>query len=394
MAKSILRRVFVVVAAATVAAALFAGPSWAVTVTVTGPEEMVYDWDTMRCDDLDIADGVAQAFRDSSNRVQLITASGESRRMVGPDLNNLTRDCNTVFSSDHDPDPGHFDDVHWLAGIYTENGQDIYALVHNEYHGFEHPGACQSGVVRKCHQAGTTFAVSHDAGATYTAPSPPDNLIATLGPRYSNDFGRIGLYGPTGPIKKGSFYYSFTIIQQPDPQDTGVCAMRTPDISDPKAWRGWDGSSYSLRFRNPFYENIKPATTHTCEPISRDNILQIQRSVTFNTALGKYFMTGNSIKYDPSQSRYVYGFYFTTSDDLLHWSMRQLVMEVPTVMTHVCGGPDPVAYPAIIDPSSTDRNFRVSGGNTYLYYVRIHYNALCQQTLDRDLVRIPIQISP
>jgi hypothetical protein len=64
------------------------------------------------------------------------------------------------------------------------------------------------------------------------------------------------------------------------------------------------------------------------------------------------------------------------------------------VMTHVCGGPDPVAYPAIIDPSSTDRNFRVSGGSTYLYYVRIHYNALCQQTLDRDLVRIPIQISP
>src|SRR3954449_1957824 len=179
----ILRTILAGIAAATIAAGVFAAPAPAVTVTVTGPEQTVYDWTTMRCDDFDIADGVAEAFRDATNRVQLISASGESRRMVGPDLNNLTRDCNTVFSSNHDPNPGHYDDVHWLAGTYTENGQDVYALVHNEYHGFEHPGACQTGVVRKCHQAGTTFAVSHDAGTTYTAPAPPDNLVATLGPR-------------------------------------------------------------------------------------------------------------------------------------------------------------------------------------------------------------------
>jgi hypothetical protein len=371
-----------------------AAPAQAVTVTVTGPEETVYDYNTMRCDDFDIADGLAVAFHDASGRVQMISASSETRRMIGPDLNHLTRDCNPIFVSHHDPDPAHYDDVHWFGGTYTENGQDIYVLVHNEYHGFEHPGACQIGVVRKCHQGGITFAVSHDGGETYTTPAPPDNLVATIGPRYTNDFGRIGLYSPTAPIKKGNYWYSFTIIQQPNPQDTGVCAMRSPDITDPKSWRGWDGTSYSVRFRNPFYENTSPAVTHRCEPISRENILQIERSATFNTALGKYVMTGNSVKYDPSLSRYVYGFYLTTSDDLLHWSMRELLMEVPTVTTHVCGGPDPVAYPSLLDPTSTDRNFRTTGANPYLYYVRIHYDEFCQQTLDRDLVRIPIHIAP
>ena len=118
-----MRTILAGIAAATIAAGVFAGPAPAVTVTVTGPEQTVYDWTTMRCDDFDIADGVAEAFRDATNRVQLISASGESRRMVGPDLNNLTRDCTTVFSSNHDPNPGHYDDVHWLAGTYTENVQ-------------------------------------------------------------------------------------------------------------------------------------------------------------------------------------------------------------------------------------------------------------------------------
>lgn len=379
---------------AILAAMVLAGTARAVSVTVTGPEQTVFDWTTMRCDDGDYPDTPAIAFKDATNRVQLISGSPQTRRMVGPDLSQLTRDCNPVGGSQRDFNPAHFDDEHWLTGTYTENGQDVYALVHNEYHGWAHTGACPTGGIRRCVVGGVTSAVSHDGGNSYSAPAPPDNFIATLAPRYTIDFGRVGLYGADGPIKKGSYYYAFTIIQQPDPQDTGVCVMRTPNITDPESWRGWDGTSFSLRFRNPFYESTAPAATHGCEPISRDNLLQIERSVTYNTALGKYVMVGNSVRFDPSLSRYVYGFYFSTSDDLLHWSMRQLVMEVTTATIHQCGGPDVVAYPSILDPTSTDRNFRVTGATPYIYYIRIHYDALCNQTLDRDLLRLPLQFSP
>lgn len=383
-----------VCALAITAATGLAETARAVSVSVTGPEEMVWDWSTTRCDDFDNPDGPAVAFRDATNRVQLIAPSGENHRMVGPDLDHLTRDCTTLLASHYDSNPAHFDDVSWMNGIYTQNGQDVYALVHSEFHAYERPETCPTRRVTRCLLTGVTFAVSHDGGNTYYTPAPPDNLVAVVAPRLTLDLARTGLYSPSVPIKKGNFYYSFTIIQSPDPQETGVCAMRTSDITDPQSWRGWDGTSFGLRFRNPYYESVNPAATHSCEPISRDNILEMERSVIYNTALGKYVMVGISVKFDPASSRYVHGFYFTTSDDLVHWSMRQLLMETATVTTHQCGGPDPLAYPSLIDPASTDRNFRVTGAGLYLYYVRIHYDAACNQSLARDLLRIPIRFSP
>ena len=61
---------------------------------------------------------------------------------------------------------------------------------------------------------------------------------------------------------------------------------------------------------------------------------------------------------------------------------------------HTCGGPDVGVYPSLIDHDSTDRNFRITDDTVYLYYTLMHYNAACMLTLDRDLVRVPVQFSP
>ena len=44
---------------------------------------------------------------------------------------------------------------------------------------------------------------------------------------------------------------------------------------------------------------------HTCEPVSFNNILSMSRSVTFNTVLNKFVLTGSSVKFDsaPEQER-------------------------------------------------------------------------------------------
>ena len=57
-----------------------------------------------------------------------------------------------------------------------------------------------------------------------------------------------------------------------------------------------------------------------------------------------------------------------------------------------CGEPDPIMYPSIIDHTSTSRSFETTGARAYLYYSVFHYSG-CTQTLDRDLVRVPISIS-
>ncbi len=86
------------------------------------------------------------------------------------------------------------------------------------------------------------------------------------------------------------------------------------------------------------------------------------------------------------------GIYYSLSDDLIHWTPRKLIMEVETRNTYKCGDPDPLAYPSIIDPDSSSRNFETTGKQVYLYFTRSNYES-CQETLNRDLVRIPIEFS-
>jgi hypothetical protein len=390
-----IRGMLVLVGAALTALSSFGGSAGAVTATITGPQETVYDYTTMRCDDIDVPDGHAQAFRDSLGRIQVIAPDGMGRRLIGPDFNHLTRDCTKRFAQVFDPNPAHYNWSRLMMSLYTSNGQDVYALVHNEFHGWEVPGACPTVVPkRRCGSGGITFAVSHDNGDSFVAPPAPDNFVATVPPRPTFDDPRTGLFSPSNPIKKGNYWYVVTLFGAVREQDPGVCVMRTADITDPHSWRGWDGTSFSVRFRNPYYENVTPQRTHLCEPASYENILVMSRSLTFNTVLNKYVLTGSAIKFDPVQSRNVYGFYFSTSDDLVHWSPRELLLEVPSLVNHTCGGPDVGVYPSLIDHDSTDRNFRITDDTVYLYYTLMHYNAACMLTLDRDLVRVPVQFSP
>ena len=65
-------------------------------------------------------------------------------------------------------------------------------------------------------------------------------------------------------------------------------------------------------------------------------------------------------------------------------------MEVETRSTYQCGDPDPVAYPSVLDPDSSSRNFETTGKEVYLYFTRSNYES-CNETSDRDLVRVPIE---
>ena len=128
---------------------------------ISGPAEVVFDWTADRCEDSDIPDFPARAFRDSNNQVQLISAHDQTRRFVGPNLDMLSHDCDIVMTSHHDPDPAMFNDQEWIGATYTEDGSTIYAIVHNEFGGWTHPGECSvSHWTMECWYNGLTLAVS------------------------------------------------------------------------------------------------------------------------------------------------------------------------------------------------------------------------------------------
>jgi hypothetical protein len=113
-------------------------------------------------------------------------------------------------------------------------------------------------------------------------------------------------------------------------------------------------------------------------------------SLTYNTYLGKYLLVGTNTVYSPGERRQVSGFYYSVSNDLITWSEPKLIKEATRFQSYKCGDPDPVLYGSVLDPASDSRNFETTGQRPYLYFARLHFHA-CNLTLDRDLLRLPIE---
>jgi hypothetical protein len=366
----------------------------AVSIDVTGPDEVVYDYPAQHCYDFDQADGPARAFRDASGQLQ-IWMSGANTRMVGPTFNSLTHDCNRVLVPNQDSDPSQYDDRNgWLTGHYTADGQTIYALVHSEYHGIRHPGWCQGEPFIKCRYNSATFAKSTDGGATFQHAPGAAALVAALPYRYVPGDGRYGYFAPSNIVQWNGWYYSLLLVSsQYREQRAGTCVMRTQNLDDPKSWRAWDGDGYNVRFVDPYRESPEPTGRHVCEPVSPTQIRDMNRSLTWNTLLNKWVVTGTTSKYDATAGAYVVGFYFSVSDDLINWTDRKLIFAHTMPASYVCGGPLPRAYPSIIDHGSTDRNFATTDGTAYLYFNENIYQN-CINTSTTNMLRVPIQFTP
>jgi hypothetical protein len=264
--------------------------------------------------------------------------------------------------------------------------------VHNEYHGNDFPGRCPSLDVFRCWNNAVTLARSTDGGKTFRHARPaPRHLVATIPYPYKPDTPFFGIFAPSNIVKKGDYYYSLVATRRYKLQLGGSCLMRTKRLDDPTAWRAWNGEGFDVSFADPYAAGVN-ARDHLCEPVAPDQITDMSHSLTYNTYFGKYLLVSPSGLLSPRKRRTVYGFYYSLSGDLIHWSPRKLIREVELVTTYRCGDRDPVAYPSVLDPRSKSRNFDTTGRRAYLYFTRVHYEA-CRQTLDRDLVRIEIEFS-
>jgi hypothetical protein len=370
-------------------------PSSLEPVRILGAEETVFSWARERCDVGDIPDLPARAFRDEAGRVHLISAHLGNRQFVGPGLNRLRHPCTVTMKSDLDANPARFNDSEWLGAPYTEDGRTVYALVHNEYHGYEHPGQCASSDHLKCWYNGVTLAVSRDGGVTFRdARPPPAHLVAAVPYRYVPDDGPYGLFQPSNIVRKEDDGYYYTMVRsgQYRQQQRGSCLLRSTRLDDPTSWRAWDGSGFKVVFANPYGPSLGAPSDHVCEPVSPSRIDSMHESLTYNTYLDTYLLVGLSAGFDPPSRRTVWGIYYSVSDDLIHWDEAKLIREVELPWTFKCGDGNPILYPSLIDPDSTSRNFETTGRSPYMYFTRYHYNN-CTQNLNRDLIRVRLEFS-
>ena len=524
-------------------------------VIILDSEEIVFDWTIDRCSMDDIPDTPARAFKDADGKVQLIASHFVNRRMIGDTIDSIRRDCKILMDSHKNPDPSKFDDREWIRSVYTTDGETIYALVHNEYHGYKagrwyasddfsdlsskepnsnqghnnwyyqewtglnyidmsfdverdcwqgsqewcvigcswiHPHGndaarkwispiagtititgnahdndpgggdgvivsilkndeelwakdiangdtsgfdfnlevsvgigdaiyfrvnekdnsnwdstyfnpsisivpcqCPSNDYFKCWYNTVAFAKSVDKGCTYSHITAPNHLVASAPYPYVPDTGPWGIFDPSNIIYNANdgYYYVMLHLEERFLQDWGTGVMRTKTLDDPNSWRAWNGEDFIVQFINPYTEpNFDPAQ-HVCQPVSRQQIGKLHEGLTFNTYFNKFLLVGAEGVWDSERQMYIPGFYYSLSDDLIHWTPRKLIMEARLPWTPDWPG-EVLLYPSLIDPNDTSRNFEVTGQQPYLYYTRFHPYTSENLSLDRDLVRVQIKFNP
>jgi len=361
-------------------------------VTIIGPEETVFDHSVEACETESIPDVATRVFRDADDNIQLQIGHNTTYRMIGPDFDNLVMDCDNgpVFTSHHDPDPANFNDNEWIGSVYTEDGATVYAVIHNEYHGNEHAGGCDTSDPFECWYNAITFGVSTDSGRTFSHATAPDHLLASV-PYTWNGSGPYGLFEPSNIIHNpnDNYYYMFvTANAGHELQETGVGLVRTLDFTDPTSWRGWDGEAFTVELINPYTATGFDPADHVLARIDQNlntygNMEKMHYSLSYSTYYQKFILV------DSAQLNGVWGFYYSLSDDLLHWTPRILIREA-NVNIDLDGSTSGLkeSYPTLIDHADTSRNFSNIGQTPYLYWTRWDQDAVSDY--ERDLMRVQI----
>jgi hypothetical protein len=371
-----------------------------------GPRVAVFDTAKDSCEQIDIPDAQARAFRDDKGTIHLVASHYVMRASLGATLESVKHSCQVAYNSRHDGKPGDFDDATWLNSFYSVDGKRVVALGHMEYHGWEHAGMCASkSDTSSCWYNADTFFMSEDGGYHFTSPKPPASFVLGLPYKYEVNQGPEGYSVDTNIIKSGEWYYAMA-TDWPWPPNCGdgkgarpclvpggAAPIRTADILDPSSWRGWDGKDFSVVFADPYRGPIARPQDHVYKPVPG---MDYVNAINVHEASHLFIAT----LWDPWNTAYgPPGLYFATSADLVHWSKPALAMTQSQLLQREPEGNWSYSYFSLIDPKSTDLNYSTITNNPYLYYVRSdddhgpYRRVLFRQKIRLDWLTTPTQNS-
>ena len=293
------------------------------TIAVAGSPETVFDWSSEACEFQQIPDLPVRAFRDYRGRVQLILPDYINRRLIGPSLDRLHVDCAVTMRSTENPDPAAFDYQEWIASVFTKNGRDVAALIHEEYRGM-HSGTCvRTEFTPPCWYNAVTFARSDDGGRTFELP--PDHFVAASTYRYMPRADPIGIFTPSNIVgPRDGYYYALVVSRTPsgavgelpDPNERSLSALLVARVGRKR-----------LRhpLRRPLPQSRQAPLGRACRSRRPKSPPCTRASLTTPTSTAICWL---GLSAQPvTTGKPVTGIYFSLSSDLVHWSPRRLIME-------------------------------------------------------------------
>ena len=361
-----------------------------------GSPVAAFDTQKESCEQIDIPDAAARAFRDYKGTVHLVASHYVTRAALGPTLESAKHNCEVVYKSAHDATIAEFNDATWSNAFYNVDGKRIVALGHMEYHGWEHAGMCASKTdTAACWYNVDTYNLSDDGGYHFARPKPPENYFVSLPYKYQVNQGPEGYSVDSNIVKVGEWYYHEVYAwgwppncgggkgQKPCLVPDGACAIRAANILEPSSWRGWDGKDFAAEFVDPYRAAVANPQAHVCVPVP---YLDYSTGINYHAASHLFVATlwnQGSASWGPE------GVYFSTSPDFIHWSKPELAMTQNQMLRREPEGNWSYQYFSLIDPKSTDSSFTTITDNPYLYYVRMDNNhGPYQRVLFRQKIKL------
>jgi len=401
----ILSMLAVIAVATTLSTPQAAGQSPSTTPTVTGtldgPRQAVFVTPKDSCEQDDIPDAMARAFRDSTGTIHLVAASSDMFQSLGPNLDQLQRSCEAAFRSANDPNPADFNDQAWLTSFYTLDGQHVAALTHTEYHGWAIKGECHvqgNQQYGACEYDSDTYHQSNDGGYHFESFKAPKNFLAGIPYKYRIDDGPMGYSVDTNIIPLNGWYYAVATSWTWPPNCTGATGphrcltsggapLRTQDVFDPSSWVTWDGKDFSVSFADPYPGPVSQPQEHVFQPVPYMGFVNAIN--LFQVSSGQTVVVATLWDGWDTELGGPPGLYFTTSTDMINWTTPTLVVTLAELSARDPKGSWLYAYFSLIDPNASDMNFATIGDHPYLFYTRLNNN----DVLERVLYRQPIQLT-
>jgi hypothetical protein len=370
------------------ASSAIAGSAAPVAVTVEGPERTISVGAAAPCDNSDLPDAPARAFRNAAGEMVLFAPNYPNRAFTGPDLAHLVKDCRVRFSAAGSADPLLLDDRTWLHAFHTDDGGNVFAFASASFIPYRHRMPCSAGTARTdCWRNGIAALTSKDGGRTFTyLGTPPGHIVFPPPPVYRDDLASPpGFMSTTNIVPWNGALY--TILWRRDDAGRGENCLARSVGNDTRHWQVWNGHAFvdAAAFDGTAWST---ATTD-CAPIGPSGDPWI-RGLVYHPASRTFIAV---FQYRSGSD---HGFAVATSTDLLTWSEPAMLWQADLAADvdadpHI--GDSWVSYPAIIDSGSSDRNFATIGDTASLVFVRFVVSAVTPTRVTRHLATIAIRVT-
>ena len=325
---------------------------------------------------LRLADGRILAFAEDSTNARFVTSNFGSIEEVS---------CQSLLDWPKQRVDSVLSGAGWIVSPYTVNGNDIFALVHVEFHGWKELKACREraalqrrAVNSVCVYDNLSGVWSSDHGASFKPVVGSGTIVARFPYNFRVGMNLVGIRDPTNiawdPEDRKFYFLAWAdrYRRQPD----GECLFRNSRLAS-NGWRAWNGRGFVVKMNSLV---VRGPLRQICRPVTNTFLSSLVYSQPRHLFLG----VGMGPK----------GVMFASSSNLTSWSRASLLMRGvrPGEWRVSHSRQMPSAYYSIVDPRSVSRSYDVIGVNPYLYYVVYGVGINRVKWWNRTLMRVRLSV--